>query len=197
MVVVLAWVFSLLLAPGPSNFLLPLPGGQHYELYAEYGTPNGNCFAGIGGAAVTGDPICAHSEASRYSLHFRAAAKTPVLAAADGRVIKIGHDPVIGFFVKVKHRGHYTSWYGSLEEGSISVVVGQEVRQGDALGLVGGTATDQSLVGPMLHFEVRYNNQASNKKLSRLLVEQLPFSDFRIGTPHAPRVYASSNRTYF
>jgi murein DD-endopeptidase MepM/ murein hydrolase activator NlpD len=94
---------------------------------------------------------------------------TPVLAAASGRVIWAGYglfygnndpqDPY-GLAVTIRHDfGHqgqrlYTV-YAHMSE--IKVKVGQEVKTGDVLGLVGTTGLT---TGPHLHFEVRMESNS-------------------------------------
>jgi murein DD-endopeptidase MepM/ murein hydrolase activator NlpD len=89
---------------------------------------------------------------------------TPVLAAADGKVIWAGYglfygnndpkDPY-GLAVTVRHDFGFNGQrlytvYAHMSE--IKVVNGQEVKTGDLLGLVGDTG---NTTGPHLHFEVR------------------------------------------
>lgn len=90
---------------------------------------------------------------------------TPVLAAADGTVIHAGTDSTemfgpttnyYGHLVVIEHRFRaptgepvYTL-YGHLDRWDVET--GDEVKQGDQIGIVGGTGV---AYGPHLHFEVR------------------------------------------
>ena len=90
--------------------------------------------------------------------------KTPILAAANGRVIWAGYglyygtnnpDDPYGLAVTIRHNFGYQGQrlytvYAHMEE--ILVADGQEVKTGDVIGLVGTTGLT---TGPHLHFEVR------------------------------------------
>lgn len=84
------------------------------------------------------------------------AADVPVRAAAGGRVIFAAGNPCCeyGLTVIVDHGNGFTTLYGHLSE--MFVVFGQEVKQGDWLGLVGSTGN-----APVrqLHFEVRRGSE--------------------------------------
>jgi murein DD-endopeptidase MepM/ murein hydrolase activator NlpD/beta-lactamase regulating signal transducer with metallopeptidase domain len=78
---------------------------------------------------------------------------TPVLASADGMVIKtvaVTEDEAYGFYVILSHAEGYETLYSSLDE--VLVTEGQEVRRGDVIGHVGETGQAS---GPHLHFELR------------------------------------------
>jgi murein DD-endopeptidase MepM/ murein hydrolase activator NlpD len=90
--------------------------------------------------------------------------KAPVLAAADGTIVWAGmglwghfpnpNDPY-GNAISIRHDFGYLGQpvytvYGHLSE--IDVVMGQRVKEGDQIGLVGSTG---KTTGPHLHFEVR------------------------------------------
>lgn len=77
-------------------------------------------------------------------------AGTPVVAAADGRVVLAEPLKVRGNAVIIDHGlGVYTAYYHLSE---IRVRPGQEVRAGELLGLVGSTGL---ATGPHLHWELR------------------------------------------
>jgi len=97
---------------------------------------------------------------------------TPVLAAADGTVIVAGSDfqtpyadfpAFYGNLVIIEH--HLPNFdesvftvYGHLYE--VHAQVGQEVKAGDQIGLVGFTG---AAIGEHLHFEVRYGENSYRK----------------------------------
>lgn len=72
---------------------------------------------------------------------------TPVQAAAAGRVVYAGVDGGYGNTVRL-HHGGFTTTYAHLF--SYNVTVGEEVQQGEVIGLVGSTGLS---TGPHLHFE--------------------------------------------
>jgi len=76
---------------------------------------------------------------------------TSVFAAAEGQVLRIGHDPAgYGNFIEVGHPNGMTTLYGHLSR--IDVASGDAVVPGARIGLVGSTGYS---TGPHLHFEVR------------------------------------------
>ena len=73
----------------------------------------------------------------------------PVVSARDGRVTYAGNSGGYGLRVDVAHDNGYSTRYGHLSK--ILVRVGQTVRAGERLGLVGATGT---ATGSHLHYEV-------------------------------------------
>jgi murein DD-endopeptidase MepM/ murein hydrolase activator NlpD len=76
-------------------------------------------------------------------------AGTPVPAAAAGRVVSVVRMPIRGLSVVIDHGGGVKSGYHHME--ATSVVEGQEVAQGQIVGMVGSTGLS---TGPHLHWEV-------------------------------------------
>ena len=75
---------------------------------------------------------------------------TPVRATADGRVAYAGWEGGYGKLVVVEHGHGFSTYYGHLSE--IKAAVGQTVRRGATLGLMGQTG---DATGPHVHYEVR------------------------------------------
>ncbi|KQY92404.1 peptidase M24 [Caulobacter sp. Root1455] len=85
-------------------------------------------------------------------VNIRAAAGTPVRAAAAGEVVYAGNQvPGFGNLVLVKHADGWVTAYAHLS--STEVKMRQQVAQGATLGAVGQTG---GVTEPQLHFEVRY-----------------------------------------
>lgn len=82
---------------------------------------------------------------------------TPVAAAADGSVYAIFEDENFGMTVVLQHPDGYTTHYANLSE-EVSVAVGQTVKAGQTLGVVGQTACTETATRPHLHFGVFRNN---------------------------------------
>ena len=84
-----------------------------------------------------------------------AALGTPVMAAASGLVVAVGHGNYgYGNFVVIAHGGGITTLYGHLLQ--TNVRVGDGVARGQVIGLEGSTGFS---TGPHVHFELRLNDQ--------------------------------------
>lgn len=84
-----------------------------------------------------------------YGIDIRVPAGTPVLAAADGTVARVGEQPNSGKFAVLSHGDDLASVYWHLSE--ISVRADQVVRRGEMLGRSGMTGNATT---PHLHFGV-------------------------------------------
>lgn len=117
---------------GTGNIQWPLQG----RLTSPYGPRGGGFHSGIDIGAPTGRPI----------------------AAADGgRVTFAGWKGAYGNCIDVAHGNGQTTRYAHMSQ--ISVGVGQNVSQGETIGLVGSTGRS---TGPHLHFEVREGGSHKN-----------------------------------
>ena len=88
--------------------------------------------------------------AMHSGMDFRAARGTPIRASGGGIIVKAGRNGGYGKIVEIKHRNGYTSRYAHLSR--IKVKVGQRVKLGQTVGLVGSTGRS---TGPHLHYEIR------------------------------------------
>jgi len=79
----------------------------------------------------------------------------PVHATAAGRVSIAGREGGYGNMVEIDHGNGLATRYGHLSK--ILVKVGQTVRIGDTVGLIGSTGRS---TGPHLHYETRINGEA-------------------------------------
>ena len=86
-------------------------------------------------------------------LDIQAAEGDAVKTAADGTVLQVVDDELMGTTVIIQHAGGYTTQYSSLQEAP-PVDEGQSVSAGDIIGHVGTTAAAESSMGPHLHFSV-------------------------------------------
>lgn len=83
---------------------------------------------------------------------------TPIHASGDGVVIEARKSTGgYGNIVKIDHGFGFTTYYA--HQSKILVKVGQKVKRGDVIGLVGSTGLSQA---PHLHYEVRINNKPVN-----------------------------------
>ena len=74
----------------------------------------------------------------------------PVLAAADGRILRTGTWGDYGLIVMIDHGRGWQSMYAHLSR--IHVREGEAIRAGEMLGQVGATG---NATGPHLHFEIK------------------------------------------
>ena len=91
-------------------------------------------------------------------LDIQAAEGDAVKTAADGTVVEVLDDELMGTTVIIEHAGGYTTQYSSLQEDP-PVGKGEEVFAGDIIGYVGATAAAERTMGPHLHFSVFKNDQ--------------------------------------
>jgi len=84
-----------------------------------------------------------------HGVDFAAAAGTPVVAAADGRVAAAGWDGPLGRALRIRHGADYVTVYGHLQGFARGIRVGAEVRQNQVIGYVGSTGR---ATGPHLHY---------------------------------------------
>jgi murein DD-endopeptidase MepM/ murein hydrolase activator NlpD len=77
---------------------------------------------------------------------------TPIVAPADGVVIKAGTASSYGRVIIIDHGNGYTTRYGHLS--GFNCYTGDRISAGDIIGYVGSTGNSS---GPHLHYEVRIN----------------------------------------
>lgn len=104
---------------------------------------------------------------------FAAPTGSPVLCAAQGRVLRTGNSSTYGRFVEVEHPNGVTSFYAHLS--AVNVHSGASLDAGDMLGKVGSTGRS---TGPHLHFEIRRNGQQVDP--AGFLGRQFPARDFQV-----------------
>ena len=97
----------------------------------------------------------------RQSFHrgidLRGSIGTPVRAAKDGTVARLGNSRVYGQYIIMTHAGGFQTLYAHLS--SFSVRQGDRVRQGAVIGAVGNTGMS---TGPHLHFGIHRNGSWVN-----------------------------------
>ena len=109
------------------------------------------------GVGVRSNPFGGSSLEYHKGQDIAAPTGTPISATADGVVVVAGWVRGYGNGIYIDHGNGITTRYGHLSR--IDVVVGQTVRQGGHLGLVGSTGRS---TGPHLHYEVRINGQPTS-----------------------------------
>ncbi|MDD5739592.1 MAG: peptidoglycan DD-metalloendopeptidase family protein [Candidatus Peribacteraceae bacterium] len=98
-----------------------------------------------------------HFGIPHYGLDIVIGQGSPVFSAADGVVFLARNGGQRGYsYVLVGHRGGYATLYGHLSK--MTVTSGQDLRQGEAIGLSGGAVgaygSGPTTTGAHLHFEV-------------------------------------------
>ncbi len=86
-----------------------------------------------------------------------APAGTPIVAAADGRVVSAGWAGGYGRAVQIVHGGGIETKYGHMSR--IAAYAGELVHRGEVIGYVGSSGLS---TGPHLHFEVMKNGRPVN-----------------------------------
>lgn len=81
----------------------------------------------------------------------------PIFATADGVISHASYSGAYGNLVVIDHSYGLESRYGHLS--AYRVQVGQQVKRGDLIGLVGATGR---ATGPHLHYEIRVNGRVLN-----------------------------------
>ena len=82
---------------------------------------------------------------------------TPVKAAAEGVVTKVGNDGLYGFCITIDHGGFQTKYCGLQESDIINIE--QKVEEGEVIGGIGTTAQFEVAEVPHLHFELYKDGQ--------------------------------------
>lgn len=104
---------------------------------------------------VRGNPFGGGSSEFHPGQDIAAPRGTPVIAPADGVVVKADWQNGYGQTIVIDHGNGLTTRYGHLSK--IEVSAGQEIKRGEELGLVGSTGRS---TGPHLHYEVRIGDVA-------------------------------------
>ena len=79
----------------------------------------------------------------------------PVYAAANGTVAQIWDDPMMGTCVAISHEGDVVTIYKNLAANlAEGITAGKQIKCGQQIGTVGGTATMEMAEAPHLHFEM-------------------------------------------
>jgi murein DD-endopeptidase MepM/ murein hydrolase activator NlpD len=81
---------------------------------------------------------------------------TPIYAAGNGVVEKVGWESGYGKFVLIRHNNGYESAYGHMSAFARATEEGKRVRQGQVIGFVGSTGLS---TGSHVHYEIRVNGR--------------------------------------
>ncbi len=92
-------------------------------------------------------------------MDFAAPTGTPVYAAGDGEIERIGRYGAYGKYIRIRHNSEYKTAYAHLSRYADGLRQGTRVTQGQVIGRVGSTGRS---TGPHLHYEVLYRNKQVN-----------------------------------
>ncbi|GEM_PF-458969 len=90
---------------------------------------------------------------------FGAPRGTPIFAAGDGVVDKLGSHGAYGNYLRLRHGPVYQTAYAHLHKFAPGLHTGQRVKQGETIGFVGSTGRS---TGPHLHYEVLKHGKQVN-----------------------------------
>ncbi|MDR3653881.1 MAG: M23 family metallopeptidase [Paludibacter sp.] len=102
------------------------------------------------------DPIY-HTRRFHAGMDFAAPIGTDIFATANGTIQSAGWEQGYGNCVQINHGYGYVTLYGHMS--AIKVRVGQSVKRGEIIGLVGNTGRS---TGPHVHYEVHFKGQIMN-----------------------------------
>ncbi|MBV1929371.1 MAG: peptidoglycan DD-metalloendopeptidase family protein [Gammaproteobacteria bacterium] len=98
-------------------------------------------------------------------LDFAAPSGTPIYAAGDGVLEKVGRNGSYGNYVRIRHRHGLKTAYAHLKGFKSGIRSGKRVKQGDVIGYVGTTGRS---TGAHLHYEVIMSGRQVNPKTVKL-----------------------------
>lgn len=105
------------------------------------------------------NPFGARSYEMHEGIDFSGPMGKPILATAEGVVVRADYNGGYGNHVKIDHGYNYETLYAHLSE--IEVEIGDRVQRGDVLGYLGSTGRSS---GPHLHYSIYRNGQAVNPR---------------------------------
>lgn len=100
---------------------------------------------------------------------------TPIVAAADGSVVRVVRDRNLGRAVTLDHGNGIQTIYGHLDR--VLVKKGQRVRRGEEIGEMGSTGRRST--GPHLHYAVKVDGKYVNPRNYMLDRGALPYAGAR------------------
>ncbi len=133
----------------------PASAGHSTRTRFTWPMPQASISQGFGPSDLAFEPSFAGYAHFHTGIDLALPAGSPVLAADDGVVaVSAGGSTGYGNYVVIAHASGMTTLYGHLAQSLVQV--GQQVTQGQPIGLEGSTGNS---TGPHCHFEVRVNGQ--------------------------------------
>ena len=94
-------------------------------------------------------------------MDFAAPTGTPIYAAGDGVIDKIGRWGAYGNYVRIRHNASLKTAYAHIHKYAKGMKKGVRVKQGEVIAYVGNTGRS---TGPHLHYEVIQDGRQVNPK---------------------------------
>ncbi len=144
--------------------------------YADYFDENGRSVkkslmrTPIDGARLTSrygkrrHPVLGYNKMHR-GVDFGARTGTPIMAAGDGVIVKIGRWGAYGKYIRIRHNDTFQTAYAHMSRYAKGMKRGRRVKQGQVIGYVGATGRT---TGAHLHYEVLRGNRQVNPMKVRL-----------------------------
>jgi murein DD-endopeptidase MepM/ murein hydrolase activator NlpD len=112
----------------------------------------GNITSGFGGR---NHPLLGYSK-MHTGVDWGSAMGTPVFAAGNGIIDKVGWEGGYGKYIRIRHANGYETAYGHMSAFARGMDSGKKVRQGQVIGYVGSTGLS---TGAHLHYEILINGR--------------------------------------
>ncbi|MBL0318876.1 MAG: peptidoglycan DD-metalloendopeptidase family protein [Alphaproteobacteria bacterium] len=136
----------------------------------------------INGARITSGfgmrmhPLLGYTKMHK-GVDFGAPVGTPIYAAGDGKVVKIGVYGGYGNYIQIKHNNEFSTAYAHISRFAKNVTNGVRVKQGQVIAYVGSTGRS---TGPHLHFELlRLSQPVDPKSIKAVPQMRLAGKDFK------------------
>lgn len=110
-------------------------------------------------------PILGYTKMHK-GVDFAAPRGTPIMAAGNGKVVKIGPWGAYGKYILLRHNAQYSTAYAHLSRFAPGLKTGSPVRQGQVIGYVGRTGR---ATGDHLHYELLANGKQINPNSIKLM----------------------------
>lgn len=115
------------------------------------------------GFGVRKHPVLGYTKMHK-GVDFAAPRGTPIYAAGDGKIVKIGPFSSFGNYVRIRHGNNLETAYAHMKGFKSGLHAGSRVKQGEVIGYVGTTGRS---TGPHLHYEVlQAGKQVNPNKLN-------------------------------
>jgi len=109
-------------------------------------------------------PVLGYSR-KHMGVDFAAPRGTPIYAAGDGTIAKIGPFSSYGNYIRIRHRQGLETAYAHMNRFKAGLRGGSRVKQGEVIGYIGTTGRS---TGPHLHYEVIVGNLQVNPRSVKL-----------------------------